>query len=232
MKKISDVIVSPVELYQRREEKNLNRECDEKTADVINGLFVFFESVCRGFAKQFPDQRKLNIEKVNWLKSFMDVGINTIEQIEYGMRRARLESPINVPRIKDFIEWCSPTPEELGYPSHMIAFPHSTRMNAEFSQYKYPEEKVDTIIRHVIKQIGSFAYRHMSEVNAKKAFEAYYTIAVREAIKGNLAETNKILEDNSSVTKEEKKQDSLVKEEYKGISRESAFSAMRKCLGV
>ncbi|WP_241149939.1 replication protein P, partial [Pseudomonas viridiflava] len=52
-----------------------------------------------------------------WLKEFADVGIRTLEQIEFGIQKCRkLKKPF-APSVGEFIAMCVPSPEDFGMPA-------------------------------------------------------------------------------------------------------------------
>ena len=103
-------------------------------------------------------------------------------------------------------------------------------MNRQFSDYSHEDENVNLVIRHVIRQIGTVAYRGMSATDGKKAFSWNYEKAMAQFSEGKLRQIPKALEDKSDETAEMVKKQEIVKEEFKGVKRESAFAAMRNML--
>lgn len=190
MEKIADVLNANIHsLENKRYEKNIAQELNPKTVAIINRLFVVFESICRGFEKQYSDnQKKLNLEKIQWTRAFMDAGISTIEQLEFGIKKCRLESPINTPTIGQFVKWCAPEPKDLGLPTVEEAYKLSLLINRQFSDYKPDCAKTYTVIKHAISQIGPSEYRSMKADTAFKTFERYYAITFRQFVEGRLSE--------------------------------------------
>jgi hypothetical protein len=187
MEHISNLI-NTASLSVKREESKYDNNLDPHITDVVNKLFAFFYSICRGFEKQYQDPKRLNLEKTQWIKAFMDTGINTLEKIQLGVKRCRLESPINTPTIGQFIQWCTPEPQDVGLPTLEKAYAISILMNRQFSDYIPTCQKTFTVIRHVLNQIGPIEFRSMSADRAFKTFERYYPIACREFMEGRLVE--------------------------------------------
>jgi len=175
----------------RREESKQDNALDPHATDVVNKLFAFFYSVCRGFDKQYQDPKRLNIEKTQWIRAFMDVGFNNLEKIQLGIKNCRLESPINTPTIGQFIKWCTPQPKNIGLPAPEQAYEIAIHINQQFSDYKPTCQKTYTVIRHVINQIGSMEFRSMSADKAFKTFDRYYSITCNQFVEGRLQEIPK-----------------------------------------
>lgn len=193
MQNISETVNS-LDFLSRRHAQETQKTLDSVSVDIVNRLFVFFEAICRGFEKQYRDhQAKLNMEKIQWARGFMDYGITNIEQIELGIKKCRLESPINTPTLGQFLKWCHPEPQDVGLPILEKAYEISIQMNQQFSNYKPSCKKTYTVLQHVINQIGSTEYRSMSAEKAFKIFERYYPITCKQFVEGRLEEIRKAL---------------------------------------
>lgn len=182
-------------LNVRREESKYDAALDLHVTDVVNKLFAFFYGICRGFEKQYQDPKRLNIEKTQWIRAFMDVGLNTLEKIQIGVKKCRIESPINTPTIGQFIKWCTPDPQDIGLPALEQAYEISIHINRQFSDYKASCQKTYSVIRHVINQIGPIEFRSMKADRAFKTFERYYPIACKQFVEGKLKEIPKAITD-------------------------------------
>lgn len=69
---------------------------------------------------QNPD-KILNAAKQQWTKAFIENNICTLEQIKFGFAKARAYESDFVPSCGKFVSWCTPSPEDLGYPSEQTA---------------------------------------------------------------------------------------------------------------
>lgn len=179
----------------KREESKFTQSLDPHTTEIVNKLFAFFYSICRGFEKQYQDPKRLNIEKTQWIKAFMDMSFDTLEKIQMGIKKCRLESPINTPTIGQFIKWCIPEPVDIGLPIVEKAYEISIHINRQFSDYKPDCQKTYSVIKHVIDQIGSTEYRSMKADRAFKTFERYYAISCRQFVEGKLKEIPRAIAD-------------------------------------
>lgn len=230
MQHISELI-KPETLEVRREEKKARRELDPKTIEIINKLFLKFASIFPAFNTTFKTQAVMDSAKVEWTLAFMDSGINSVNQLEYGVKKARLSGRDFMPNVGQFIEWCTPTAQDLGFPNNEEAYLISIRMNVQFSDYKHPDVRVNAVIRHAINQIGTMKYREMKAETAQKVFKTYYAMALNQFCNGELKEIPKVIEDQSSQTEELTKSKAVVKEEFKAVrSHQSAMDAIKNML--
>jgi hypothetical protein len=193
MDKISN-ITSNAEFLSRRNNQDIEKDLDPLSVMVVNRLFNFFQGICPGFDKQFSgNDSKLKTQKINFARAFMDEGISKIEQIEYGVKKCRRESPINIPTVGQFLNWCNPSAEEVGFPKPSEAFDIACLINRQFNDYIHPDSKTDSVIRYVLRQIGSLRFREMKKTEAMKLFEHEYEYAIKKYLKGNIAINEKLL---------------------------------------
>lgn len=188
---------------------------------VVNSLFGFFCAICRGFEKQYQDPQKLNIEKTQWIKAFKDVGILDIRQCELGVRKCRLESPIYTPTIKQFLEWNSPTSEDLGLPSVEDAYKEACENSNPTSSKAWTHQAV----KHAWVNTGSWRMSQQARSQSFPVFEKHYKLAIKLFHEGRLLDQ---LEDQSITRKQdlaEKNKQEVVCEQFKHIK--SADEALK-----
>lgn len=182
MKHISNII----DLSKVQAEKEAKEPPTKESAAVINWLFKELRSNFTAFKQAWPDQETYNQAKKTWLKAFVLAGISRVEQLQHGLNKCYLMEKPFVPTAGEFIAWCRPNPQDLGFPCFDEAYVISIEINRQFSDYKHKDDRVYTVIKHAIAQIGSGAYREMKIESAKKAFKSYYEIALKQFMEGEL----------------------------------------------
>jgi len=227
---MSDIVsVNQFSKYQNH--SNVAGIDEEKTKKVLNRLFTRFENIFPKFWVNIKSQEHLNGIKDEWFECFQRAKLTDAHKIKIGISRAQESHLEYLPKASVFIDWCTNIePESLGFPSHLIAYDHFLLINSQFSDHKHPDERVDKIIRHVIRQIGAFNIRSMSDKDSRKSFETYYSIAVRDFIIANLKDIDDMIEDNTQVTQEIKKKEGVVLEQYKNLTKDSALAAIKQKL--
>lgn len=188
-----------LDLSKIREERRFQEESDlltKETAAVINWLFTELRSYCTAFKQAWPDNDSQRHAKKTWLKAFILAGINNTDQLRHGLKHCLLLERPFVPSPGEFIAWCKPKPEDIGLPDLRTAYNLSISMNGQFSKFKPGCQKTYSVIRHVLEQIGSFAYRSMTASQAFKTFESYYPIACKQFMDGKLQEIPKQIPEN------------------------------------
>lgn len=186
MNHISNLINMETVKRNREHMEKPTAEQAKAAASVINWLFSELSGNFTAFHMAWPNDEIRNAAKRVWIKAFVLAGINNVTQIQYGLNHCYLMEKPFVPTPGEFISWCKPSPQSLGFPSTDEAYTASIVMNRQFSDYRHPDARVDTVIRHAINQIGTSTYREMKIDNAKKTFKTYYEIALRQFMEGEL----------------------------------------------
>ena len=93
-------------------------ECDAK---IVNTLFDSLLMIHTAWRQMWPDldcqdkrKKALGKLKAQWMKAFTENGINTPEQLEFGLRKSRAKQNPFFPAVGEFIAWCQPSHADLG----------------------------------------------------------------------------------------------------------------------
>tara|TARA_R110002051_G_C8702641_1_gene494591 strand:- start:26 stop:742 length:717 start_codon:yes stop_codon:yes gene_type:complete len=123
MKSMKD-LVSNVNMTEHKEKEIV---VDEFAKNVINKVFKELALILPAWQyawksddPQNPD-KVLNAAKQQWTKAFIENNICTVEQISHGFAKARKYDSDFVPSCGKFISWCTPSHEDLGFPSEQKA---------------------------------------------------------------------------------------------------------------
>lgn len=167
---------------EHRISDDVKAELDRKTAAVINDLFRDLRTIFSAWKQAWPDGATYKAAKQQWLTAFLEAGINTPEQLQFGLMRCRQSSREFIPAPGKFIEWCQPSPEMLGLPSLVAAFRESCR-NAHPSMAGRGKWSHDAVW-HAAKECGFENLNKLPSDASAKLFERNYTIAVRRLMAG------------------------------------------------
>jgi hypothetical protein len=107
--------------------ENTKEEVEEATATLINELFQMLRSIFPAFNQAWPTQEILDGSKREWLRAFMENGINNADKIKLGLDGLRLKTSPFIPTAGEFISLCVPKPEKLGAPTHAAAYAEAVR---------------------------------------------------------------------------------------------------------
>ncbi len=154
---------------------------DSGSAQVVNALFRELQSCFPAWRQAWPTDEAMAAAKKTWIKGFAAAGINTLEQIRYGIDRCRLMPSDFMPSVGRFIELCKPTPEMLGLPTDEKAFDEACRKAHPAMQgCKWSHQAV----YHAAAESGFYNLTRLPQDAARKLFDRNYAIACRMLIEG------------------------------------------------
>lgn len=151
-------------------------------ASAINDLFTELRLIRSAWRQAWPDKETYRAAKVQWMQAFLDEGIRTQGQIEFGMIKARKQVSDFIPSPGQFIEWCKPSPEMLGLPSLAAAHREAVR-NAHPSMAGQGKWSHDAVW-HTAKECGFESLNKLDTALSLKLFERNYTITTRRLLDG------------------------------------------------
>jgi len=120
-----------------------NKEISEsskalESADIINRIFRALKLIFPAWKQAISSDKELNEIKQMWLQALIDENITTQEQIERGLRAAKLHGAPFFPSIGQFIKWTKkekPRVNEQAYQLYKPKLPkHTTDEYQEFAK--------------------------------------------------------------------------------------------------
>ena len=157
-------------------------ESRRQMAFAINELFKELRLIRSAWRQAWPDKETYQAAKVQWMQAFLDEGICSQGQIEFGMVKARKQVSDFIPSPGQFIEWCKPAPEMLGLPPLAAAHREACR-NAHpgmAGQGKWSHDAV----WHTAKECGFESLNKLDTALSLKLFDRNYTITIRRLLDG------------------------------------------------
>ncbi|MCW2095352.1 UNVERIFIED_ORG: hypothetical protein M2382_001871 [Enterobacter sp. BIGb0239] len=110
MKNLSESIRNFDREQARRVANNLPEQYNERdqkqqVAQIINGLFV---QLAAAFPASLVNRNQEDVNEIRrqWVLAFKENGINTMDQVDAGMRVARSQERPFLPSPGQFIKWC------------------------------------------------------------------------------------------------------------------------------
>lgn len=94
---------------------------DEFAKSIINRVFDNLAIIFPAWQYNWKTQDQIDGAKREWTKAFIENNICTMEQISCGFAKARKSETDFLPSCGKFISWCTPSPEDLGFPSEQVA---------------------------------------------------------------------------------------------------------------
>lgn len=155
-------------------------EVDEQTAQVVERIFIQLQAIFPAWKQAWPDDKALAIARRSWTRGLMDAGINTVEQVRFGVEQCRRSGKDFAPSIGQFIQWCQPTPEALGIPSVDAAYHEACRNAHPAAEQNWSHR----VVYHAACQAGLYELANLPERESRYVFERAYLATVRAVLSG------------------------------------------------
>lgn len=148
---------------------------DDQTGEVVEKIFRQLQAIFPAWKQAWPNEKTLATARRSWTKGLMDAGISSIEQVEFGIKKCRRSGSPFAPSIGQFIEWCTPGPEELGLPVAAEAW-----MEALLGTYSHDA------VRLAASATGLFDLRaaKQDDKGLRQRFDRNYEVILRRAQAG------------------------------------------------
>ena len=176
---------------------------------------------------QNPD-KVLNAAKQQWTKAFIENNICTVEQISHGFAKARKYESDFVPSCGKFISWCTPSPEDLGFPSEQSALKQCEkhRSNTKLHIDSHASHFIQTLCKCVDWWLMNTANTQNQQAVAKKLFREEYLNLI--ATYQEPVETPSQRLETSEVTKKRLSPTQLQDQRARGLKHLDAIRAKLK----
>lgn len=119
MKDISNVL-NNMDL-SKQGDHTLQNKVPPIVKSIVDSLFDQLAFVFPAWKYTWDTEEKIKGAKKEWVKAFFENDINTKEQISNGLKKARKMDSDFLPSCGKFVAWCTPSPEDLGYPNEQQA---------------------------------------------------------------------------------------------------------------
>lgn len=217
-------------LTSAREEKMESNALDQVCAQLVDQVFIKFALLCREYDAMYADKRRENAEKVQWTLAFTKHNLKTKSQIQDALDQTELHKWGKPPQLGQFLEWCKPSFRKLGLLDKHQAYDLAIKVNRQFAEPIKMSEAQEMVLRRAILQTDSFKLRNLAESTTRPIFERNYEITVNQWIDGKFEDIPLGLTDKTDETIEIKKQEAVIKDEFKSLKKESALQAMKNML--
>lgn len=172
------VFVSPAEYcIEPKQPKPL---IDPASAQVVNSLFTELKAIHPAWRAAWPSDQMENTAKRSWTKAFTASGMCSIEQIRYGIDRCRASGSPFMPSVGQFLDWCRPSPENMGLPSVDRAYLQACAASHPAAD----ASALHPAVWHAACEAGLYMLARQPESKSRPVFERAYAITVRLIIEG------------------------------------------------
>lgn len=145
---------------------------------LINGLFGELKVIFPAWRTAFLTADDYKRAKRSWSKALVENGINRVEQIQNGLRKARQHDSDFLPSSGKFISWCLSAGSDV-YPSPQEAF-------QMFPLYRFKDTRIQLpeVVQAAFAQIGKRTMQTSTEKALWELFEHNYAVVCRRAAGG------------------------------------------------
>lgn len=204
----------------------MNKE--EMTAKIVNDLFEVLSAIKPAFRQAWPTQREFENAKIQWIKAFMDINLNSLEKIQRGVKEFRLSPGCFIQSPGDFIALCKLDPSDIGAPETRKAYLEACRLS-------HPCETVKNwshvVVRYAAQKTGSHFLRTETESKTYPVFEQNYREACEMFADGRIMQTLEYDDSTKEHNTEIEKQRAIILDSHKDIkSASQALKMMRNLL--
>ncbi len=194
MKQVTQVMATLTN--QPPEPVRLPTKLDPATVEVVNKLFTELQCIFPAWRQAWPTDKAMGRAKRSWVKGLFKAGINSLEQLRWGVEACRELGEDFAPSVGRFIRMCVPKPTDLGMPDEESAWREVVRGSSDPERHRWSHEAVHLAGRAA----GWFHLRRgsLSEETLRKRFgHAYHQLLRRVAMGLPLEEPRQALEDQS-----------------------------------
>ena len=176
---------------------------DEFAKSIINRVFDNLAIIYPAWQYNWKTQQQIDGAKREWTKAFIENNICTMEQISCGFAKARKSETDFLPSPGKFIGWCTPSPEDLGYPSEQqalrkcIEYRNKTKMGIIINTKPFIVELVKRIDWWLMNSASS----QVEHKKADKHFKEEYLNLVNSDYQEPIETVHTRLETKEVVTK-------------------------------
>jgi len=163
--------------------KNINRNgmvehkeiiIDDFAKSIINKVFDQLSKIFPAWQYNWKTQKEIDGAKMEWTKAFAENKVCTMEQIKYGFLKARASESDFLPSCGKFISWCTPSPEDLGYPSEQQSLKDCIKYRNNQKMFTPLPLHTRPIIIELCKRVDWWMMNNASNQNDQRKAEAHF----------------------------------------------------------
>lgn len=155
----------------------------KEIAKIINEIFKRLKGIYPAWRSAFKSEEELANMKREWTIGLYESNIRTSEQIALGLKNCRKQNSPFFPSIGEFIQFCTPTPEQLKIPNVDRSYKRACQYASQRQAGLYPP--CHPVTYRAAKAVGFHELRTVT--NQAVMFARYkraYTEAIEEYIAG------------------------------------------------
>lgn len=173
MKHVSDVIDNIPKTNQVGDH-DLQGNIGEGVRSVVDDLFRQLPLIFPAWHVTWKTAEEIKAVKKEWVKALYENGINSTGKIKLGLRKARAADSAFIPSPGTFVSWCTPTPEDMGWPSEYSILQKCIDYRVNKKLFKPRDNYTRPLVIEMCKRVDWFAFEKMTGDKADKFFSTAY----------------------------------------------------------
>lgn len=157
-----------------------------QATDLINKVFRSLKAIFPAWSAAIRDPEIESQARQEWLRGFIENGITSDTQINFGLAKCRAHNSPFLPSVGQFIAWCDESCGPLeNFPSEgevKLAIKNMLRINAAFRRW----ETCSPVVYWIYGQIGSYQLSQMTVKETDFAVSDIYSVALKMAKGGHV----------------------------------------------
>ncbi len=155
------------------------RQIPELAEQIINSAF---EKLSVLFPVGKPKPEQLALVKSEWVKTLAANQVSTVEQIQTGLNRARLDCGDRQfwPSPLQFAKWCKASPESIGLPSDESAYREALKHYHHADKYSWSHQ----IVYLAVRETSTWVFSNAKEREVREVFFRNYSVLVKRFMAG------------------------------------------------
>ena len=204
MKDISN-LVNRLDLT-KKDDHSLQNKIPPIVKTIVDSLFDQLAFVFPAWKYTWDTEEKIKGAKKEWVKSFFENNISTKEQIAHGLKKARKMDSDFLPSCGKFVAWCTPSPEDLGYPTEQralkdcISYRNAKKMGMQTIERPWLTELCSRVDWFLMNSASNQMEHKKAEAHFKAQYLDFINSDYREPVESSHSrlETSNIVKDRMS----------------------------------
>lgn len=180
MKTINNVLttVTDQQAIHKAPESRQSFENTDQVRDFINDLFRALKACYPAWRQAFSTEQEYKDARLMWTRAMAEAGIRSMEQVRKGVEAARRDPSDFMPGPGKFVQWCKPSPDELGMPT----MPNAWREVCDNCHHILDHEWSHPGVYEAGRRMGWFVLR--TSGGDRRDFAKHYAEVVEEITNG------------------------------------------------
>lgn len=153
-------------------------DLDKEAIEIVNQLFEKLTRIKPAFKQAWPTDYQFNMVKREWVASFKDNNIHSLNQIKKAYEKLRDAPSAFIPSPGEFIELCKPEPQDINAPDLKSAY--SEACLKSHPTYGPDKNWSHVAVRNAAREVGSHELRSEPASKTKPMFKKAYEKAIKD----------------------------------------------------